>query len=188
MAVATDEEQNEPDEAPQPAGSSFLVGIAAKTEELTWQQAIGKVISDQQRLFLAQTKLLVKGEMSGRPDLIYIRHQETHISLEVWDITFGTSVSYAKKWRVAFYTYLLDCLLKDEIFLLPVKISPLGGLIHPPMHRKEGDVLQPEVKTHLFKKSPFISVTPIDKRLDSFSIKAFLAPALTKIWPVIFVA
>jgi len=30
VALATDEEQNEPDEAPQPAGSRFLAGVAER--------------------------------------------------------------------------------------------------------------------------------------------------------------
>jgi len=34
VALATDEEQNEPDEAPQPAGSRFLAGVAVIFEEV----------------------------------------------------------------------------------------------------------------------------------------------------------
>jgi superfamily II DNA/RNA helicase len=115
-----------------------------ETAELTWQQAIRTVVLDKKPLFLAQVKLKVEGAISGSPDLIYIRHQGSHICLEVWDIKFSQSISYAQKWRIAFYTYLLDDLLKGETFLLPVKVSALGGLVYPSMDREK-----------LFEKTPF---------------------------------
>jgi Lhr-like helicase len=118
--------------------------VCFETAELTWQQAIRTVVLDKKPLFLAQAKLKIEGSISGSPDLIYIQHQGSHICLEVWDIKFSQSVSYAQKWRIAFYTYLLDRLLKDETFLLPVKVSALGGLVYPSADRQK-----------LFEKTPF---------------------------------
>ena len=94
---------------------------------------------------MAQAKLKVEGSISGSPDLIYIQHQGSHICLEVWDIKFSQSISYAQKWRVAFYAYLLDCLLNGETFSLPVKVSALGGLVYPSIDREK-----------LFEKAPFV--------------------------------
>lgn len=121
--------------------------------ECTWQEAIRMVLLDKKPLFLVQAHLKVdapadetlKETTSGTPDLIYIEHQGGHICLEVWDIKFSQSLSYAQKWRIAFYTYLLDCLLKGETFLLPVEVSALGGLIYPSMD-----------KAKLFEKTPFV--------------------------------
>ena len=113
--------------------------------ELTWQQAIRTVVLDKKPLFLAQAKLKVEGSLSGSPDLIYIQHQGSHICLEVWDIKFSQSISYAQKWRIAFYAYLLDCLLKGETFSLPVKVSALGGLVYPSIDREKR-----------FEKAPFV--------------------------------
>lgn len=115
------------------------------TAELTWQQAIRTVALDKKPLFLAQIKLKIEESIDGTPDLIYIRHQGSHICLEVWDIKFSQSVSYAQKWRIAFYAYLLDCLLNGETFLLPVKVSALGGLVYPSIDREK-----------LFEKAPFV--------------------------------
>lgn len=119
--------------------------ICFETVELTWQQAIRTVVLDKKPLFLAQAKLKIEGSISGSPDLIYIQHQGTHICLEVWDIKFSQSISYAQKWRIGFYAYLLDCLLKDETFSLPVKVSAVGGLVYPPIDREKR-----------FEKAPFI--------------------------------
>jgi len=119
--------------------------VCFETEALTWQQAIKTVILDKKPLFLAQAKLKGKNHVSGNPDLIYIQHQGSHICLEVWDIKFSQSISYAQKWRIAFYAYLLDDLLKGETFSLSVKVSALGGLVYPsndPVSR--------------FKKAPFV--------------------------------
>lgn len=115
-----------------------------ETAELTWQQAIRTVVLNKKPLFLAQAKLKIEGFISGSPDLIYIQHQESHICLEVWDIKFSQAISYAQQWRIAFYTYLLDSLLKDETFSLPVKISALGGLVYPSIDLKKR-----------FEKTPF---------------------------------
>lgn len=116
-----------------------------ETGKLTWQQAIRTVALDKKPLFLAQAKLKVEGSISGSPDLIYIQHQGSHICLEVWDIKFSKSISYAQKWRIAFYAYLLECLLKGEAFSLPVKVSALGGLVYPPIDREKR-----------FEKAPFV--------------------------------
>jgi Lhr-like helicase len=119
--------------------------VCFETAEFTWQQAIRTVVLDKKPLFLAQVKLKVEGTINGSPDLIYIQHQGSHICLEVWDIKFSQSVSYAQKWRIAFYAYLLDCLLNGETFLLPVKVSALGGLVYPSIDREK-----------LFEKAPFV--------------------------------
>ncbi|MES2199859.1 MAG: DEAD/DEAH box helicase [Chlamydiota bacterium] len=127
-------------EALQNQGSVYF-----ETPKLNWQEAIRKVALDKKPLFLAQAKLKGEGYVSGSPDLIYIHHQDSHICLEVWDIKFSQSISYAQKWRIAFYAYLLDLLLKDETFSLPVKVSALGGLVYPPLDQKKQ-----------FEKTPFI--------------------------------
>ena len=108
-----------------------------ETAEWTWQHAIKMVALDKKPLFLAQAKLKVEGSFSGSPDLIYMQHQGPHICLEVWDIKFSQSISYAQKWRIAFYTYLLDHLLQGEPFLLPIKVSLLGGLVHRSKDREK---------------------------------------------------
>lgn len=118
--------------------------VCFETAEYPWQQAISTVASDKKPLFLARAKLKAEGSISGSPDLIYIQHQGSHIRLEVWDIKFSQSVSYAQKWRVAFYAYLLDSLLTGETFLLPVKVSALGGLVYPSTAGEK-----------LFEKEPF---------------------------------
>ncbi|MGA8165288.1 MAG: DEAD/DEAH box helicase [Waddliaceae bacterium] len=105
--------------------------VCRETSQFTWQEAIREVISTQKPLFLAQVKLEIEGTLKGIPDLLYIKHQETRICLEVWDIKYSHTVSYAQKWRVAFYAHLLDHLLKGETFLLPVKVSDMGGVVSP---------------------------------------------------------
>ena len=119
--------------------------LCFETPELTWQQAIRTIVLDKKPLFLAQAKFKVEGSLSGSPDLIYIQHQGSHICLEIWDIKFSQSVSYAQKWRVAFYVHLLEILLKNETFLLPVKVSSLGGIVYPSADSEK-----------LFEKAPFI--------------------------------
>lgn len=118
--------------------------VCFETAELTWQEAIRTAALDKKPLFLAQANLKIKDSISGSPDLIYIQHQGSHICLEVWDIKFSPSISYAQKWRIAFYTYLLDCLLKGETFSIPVKISALGGLVYPSIDQEKR-----------FEKAPF---------------------------------
>ena len=118
--------------------------VRFETADLTWQQAIRTVVLDKKPLFLAQAKLKIEGSISGSPDLLYIQHQGSHICLEIWDIKFSQSVSYAQKWRIAFYAYLLDHLLKDEAFLLPVQVSALGGLVYPSIDQEKR-----------FEKAPF---------------------------------
>lgn len=119
--------------------------VCFETTELTWQQAIRTVALNKKPLFLAQAKLKIEESLSGSPDLIYIQHQGSHICLEVWDIKFSQSISYAQKWRIAFYAYLLDYLLKGETFSLPVKVSALGGLVYPSVDREKR-----------FEKAPFV--------------------------------
>lgn len=101
-----------------------------ETGEFTWQQAIHEVIANKQSLLLAQVKLECEGTLRGIPDLMYIKYQESHICLEVWDIKNSQTVNYAQKWRIAFYSYLLQSLLQKDAFLLPVKISDQAGLVY----------------------------------------------------------
>lgn len=130
-----------------------LERVCFETADFTWQQAIRTVALDKKPMFLARAKLKVELSThegppeiaAGSPDLIYIKHQAAHICIEVWDIKFSQSVSYAQKWRVAFYTHLLDCLLKSETFLFPVQISALGGLVYPSSDDEK-----------LFDKTPFV--------------------------------
>jgi Lhr-like helicase len=117
--------------------------LCFETEELTWQDVVKAVILDKKPRFLAQAKLNVEDSTSGSPDLIYIQHQGSHICLEVWDIKFSQSISYAQKWRIAFYAHLLEDLLKVETFSLPVKVSALGGLVYPSREKP-------------FEKTPFV--------------------------------
>ena len=119
--------------------------VCFETADLTWQQAIRTVAFDKKPLFLAQAQLKIEGSISGSPDLLYIQHQGSHICVEVWDIKFSQSISYAQKWRIAFYVYLLECLLQDEAFSLPVQISALGGLVYPSLDREKR-----------FEKTPFV--------------------------------
>lgn len=98
--------------------------------QFTWQLAIQTVVTDNNPLLLAEPKLKVEGSIYGSPDLIYIQHQGSHISLEVRGIKSSKSISYAHKWRIAFYAYLLESLLKETSFLLPVKVSAFGVFIH----------------------------------------------------------
>lgn len=115
-----------------------------ETAEFCWKKAIRKVIHDQKPMFLAQAKLKVEGSLTGIPDLIYIKHQGSHICLEIWDIKYSHTIGYAQKWKIAFYTHLLGHLLKGETFLFPIKISDLGGLIHPHIDNQKS-----------FEKTPF---------------------------------
>lgn len=119
--------------------------VCYETAEFTWQKAIRTVALEQKPLFLAQAKLKAEGPMIGSPDLLYIQPQGSHICLEVWDIKFSPSVTYAQNWRIAFYAHLLEHLFKSETFLFSVKVSAVGGLVYP----------SPD-KNKLFEKSPFL--------------------------------
>jgi superfamily II DNA/RNA helicase len=111
--------------------------IRWESRKFTWKNAVNEVISTQKPLFIAQAKLQLGDSLKGRPDLIYIKPQPTHICLEIWDIKSGYKTTYAQKWRVAFYAYLLEQLLNGEDFSLTVKVSDLGGLVyrHPDKER-----------------------------------------------------
>lgn len=89
------------------------------------ENAIEEVIMSQKPLFLAEVNLHVN-HLKGRPDLIYLKPEGAHISVEVWDIKNGYTFTYDQKWRIAFYAYLLELLLKEK----PIKVSTLGGLIY----------------------------------------------------------
>jgi superfamily II DNA/RNA helicase len=119
--------------------------IRWETAEFTWVDAIKEAISSQQPLFVAQAKLEVNRRLKGSPDLIYLKPEGSHICLEIWDIKSGYTVTYAQKWRIAFYAYLLECLLEKEDFLLPVKVSDLGGLVYRNLDEEK-----------LFDRSPFV--------------------------------
>ncbi|MCX7116657.1 MAG: DEAD/DEAH box helicase, partial [Legionellales bacterium] len=150
---------NQDNQARQLQGTSFkkrVLEALKKGEnvcEYPWQQAVMTVASDKKPLFLVGATLKVdlgreEGSpdiATGNPDLIYIKLEGSHICLEVWDIQLSHSISYAQKWRIAFYTYLLDCLIARETFLFPVQVSRLGGLVYPSSH--EGK---------LFDKAPFV--------------------------------
>ncbi len=64
--------------------------------------------------------------MRGSPDLIYLKYVGSHVRLEVWDIKDQEGFSYAQKWRLAFYVYLLEALLQG----VPVIISNCAGMVH----------------------------------------------------------
>lgn len=115
-----------------------------ETATFNWKEAIKEVIASQKPLFLARTKLEVD-KHKGIPDLIYIKHEESHICLEIWDVKNGQAFTYAQKWRIAFYAYLLESLLKKEAFLLPVKVSDLGGLVYRHVDKEK-----------LFERTPFL--------------------------------
>lgn len=118
-----------------------------ETAKFTLEKAIQEVITSQKPLFLIQAKLKVDGPLSlkGSPDLIYLKHEGSHICVEVWDIINGYTFTYAQKWRTAFYVYLLDFLLKEKSFSLPVKLSELGGLIYRHVDKEK-----------LFERAPFL--------------------------------
>lgn len=103
--------------------------VCRETSEFTLKEAIQEVISTQQPLFLLQPTLNLETAI-GRPDLIYFKHAGSHICAEVWDIKNGYAFTYAQKWRIAFYAYLLESILMKESFSLPVKVSDLGGLVY----------------------------------------------------------
>jgi superfamily II DNA/RNA helicase len=116
-----------------------------ETAEFTWKEAVKEVISSQKPLFLARAELEVNQHLKGSPDLIYLKFEGSHISLEIWDIKNGTTFTYAQKWKIAFYAYLLEFLLKNESFLLPVKVSDLGGLVYNHVDKEK-----------LFERTPFL--------------------------------
>lgn len=122
-----------------------LGNVYFETAEWTWQEAIRTVVLNKNPIFLVQAKFKIEGSINACPDLIYIQHQGSHICLEVWDIKFSHFSSYAQKWRIAFYAYLLDDLLKKETFTLPVKVSVMGGLVYPSIDTKKQ-----------FEKQPFV--------------------------------
>ena len=101
------------------------------TPEWSWKEAIGQVLSQKNSLFLVRATLVLDG-FKGSPDFIYIKHEGSHICIEIWDIKNTLSCNYAHKWRVAFYAFLLKTLLKAELetFSLPIQFSKLGGVIH----------------------------------------------------------
>lgn len=116
-----------------------------ETGKFTWKDAIKEVITSQKSLFLVQAKLQLDGHFKGSPDLIYLKSEGSHICLEIWDIKNGSTFTYAQKWRIAFYAYLLECLLKKESFSLPIKVSDLGGLVYHHLDKKK-----------LFERTPFL--------------------------------
>jgi superfamily II DNA/RNA helicase len=132
--------------------------VCWETKDLTWKGAVEEVISSQKPLFLAHARLQVdreiKGILKGSPDLIYLKHQGSHICLEVWDIKNGSAFTYAQKWRIAFYAYLLEILLKEESFLLPVEVSALGGLVYRHADQEK-----------LFDRTPF-SLAPYKSQMS----------------------
>lgn len=106
-----------------------LPNLRFETATFTLQQAIDEVLASKTSLFLAHTKLTVNHPflMSGRPDLIYLKYEApSQVCLEVWDIKDQENFTYARKWRLAFYVYLLQSILQNA----SLKISPCAGLVH----------------------------------------------------------
>jgi superfamily II DNA/RNA helicase len=105
--------------------------VREETTTFNLEKAIQEVVLHQKPLFLFECKLEMDLPLSlkGRPDLIYLKHEGSHICLEIWDIKNGYAFTYAQKWRIAFYAYLLGLTLKEQTFSLPVRLSELGGLI-----------------------------------------------------------
>lgn len=105
-----------------------LVNVRFETAGFTLEQAIGEVLASQTSLFLARAKLVVDHpfSMRGSPDLIYLKYEGSLVRLEVWDIKDQERFTYAQKWRLAFYVYLLKNLLQGA----PVIISECAGLVH----------------------------------------------------------
>jgi Lhr-like helicase len=118
-----------------------------ETADFTLIKAIQEVTLSQRPLFLAQARLEIEQSLSlkGSPDLIYLKYAGAHIYLEVWDIKNGYTFTYAQKWRIAFYVYLLELFLKEKTFSLPVKVSDLGGLIYRSIDKEK-----------LFERTPFL--------------------------------
>lgn len=106
--------------------------VYRETSEFTLKEAIQEVILTQKSLFLIQPTLEVHHSMAllGKPDLIYLKHTSSSVCAEVWDIKKGYSFTYAQKWRIAFYAYLLESILEKQSYALPVKVSELGGLVY----------------------------------------------------------
>jgi hypothetical protein len=105
-----------------------LDNVRFETPDFTLKQAIDEVIVNQVSLFLAGVKLAIDHpfSMRGNPDLIYLKYAQSHVRLEVWDIKDQETFTYAQKWRLAFYVYLLERLLEG----VPVIISTCAGLVH----------------------------------------------------------
>ncbi len=105
-----------------------LTNVRFETAQFTLNQAIDEVIASQIPLFLAQPKLKVDQpfSMRGSPDLIYLQPRGSRVRLEVWDIKDRNDFTYAQKWKLAFYVYLLERLLSRSV----VDISECAGLVH----------------------------------------------------------
>lgn len=105
-----------------------LDNVRFETDGFSLKQAIDEVLASQTSLFLARAKLAINSpfSMRGVPDLIYLKPEGARVRLEVWDIKDQEEFTYAQKWRLAFYTYLLKSLLQGA----PVIISECAGLVH----------------------------------------------------------
>ncbi|MCC6127944.1 MAG: DEAD/DEAH box helicase, partial [Chlamydiae bacterium] len=105
-----------------------LANLRFETADFTLKQAINEVMLSQTSLFLTGATLAIDQPfpMRGNPDLIYLKYEGSHVCLEVWDIKDQEHFSYAQKWRLAFYVYLLKNLLHE----VPVIISDCAGLVH----------------------------------------------------------
>lgn len=105
-----------------------LNNVRFETADFTLKQAIDEVSTTKVPLFLARAKLTIDHpfSMRGSPDLIYLKYEGSCVHLEVWDIKDQEIISYAQKWRLAFYVYLLKRLLQET----SVIISECAGLVH----------------------------------------------------------
>lgn len=126
-----------------------LTNLRFETAEFTLKQAIDACMASQTSLFLAQVKLAIDHPfpMRGNPDLIYLKYEGHHVRLEVWDIKEQEGFSYAQKWRLALYVYLLEASLQGA----PVIISNCAGMVY-----RNGT----EIKRTPFALLPFTSWIP----------------------------
>lgn len=146
--------------------------IRQESTEFTWKEAINEVISSQKPRFVAGAKLEFNQRLKGNPDLIYIKPEAASIRLEIWDIKNGYTITYAQKWRVAFYAYLLDSLLADLAFSLPVSLSNVGGIIYRSLDKEYES--SPFILTHFKSLIPSLIV-----QWETDSMQAFASNRYT---------
>ena len=150
------------------------------TKKFTWKDAVEKVISEGKPFFLGGATLEMSPSLKGFPDLIYFKHEGSHVCLEVWDIKNGQTVFYAEKWRIAFYAYLLELLLKETLFSFPVKGSDLGGFIYRPLNQEKFMDRIPFSLEHYKKWMPRLLTKWKADAQESFSIEKYtMGPTCT---------
>lgn len=102
--------------------------VRFETTTFKLKDAIHEVLSTQNPLFVGKVKLEIDHPfpMKGVVDLIYLKYEADHVRLEVWGIKDQETFSYAYKWQLAFYVYLLEHLLHES----SVIFSECAGLVH----------------------------------------------------------